>query len=122
MSTPLRMRSRASREKRTSFAAMLLSSFYCAPAKAEVQPNKKNLGPGFRRETGDESADDPQDVGFLHDEQVFAIDADLGARPLAEQDAVAGLDVERRHLAVFRLDAGAQIGRASCRERVCQYV
>src|SRR3546814_11245698 len=95
MSTPLRMRSRASREKRTSFAAMLLSSFYCAPAKAEVQPNKKNLGPGFRRETGDESADDPQDVGFLHDAPVFAIDADPGARPLAQKDTVSGIDSGR---------------------------
>src|SRR3546814_1688610 len=30
---------------------------------------------------------------------------DLGARPLAEQDLVAGLDVERRHLAVLGLGA-----------------
>ena len=40
-------------------------------------------------------ADDPEDVGFLHDEEVLAVDLDLGARPFAEQDLVAGLDVER---------------------------
>src|SRR5690606_32754681 len=47
------------------------------------------------------SADDPHDVAFLHDQQVFAIELDLGAGPLAEQDAVARLDVERRDLAVL---------------------
>src|SRR5438128_11865051 len=53
------------------------------------------------------SADDPQDVAFLHDDQVFTVDLDLGARPLAEQDLVAGLDVERRDLALFALGAAA---------------
>jgi len=36
--------------------------------------------------------EDPHDVAFLHDEVLDAIDLDLGARPLAEQDAVAGPD------------------------------
>ena len=44
---------------------------------------------------------------FLHDQQVFAVDLDLGARPFAEQDLVAGLDVERGDLAVFGAGAGA---------------
>ena len=44
--------------------------------------------------------DDAHDVGFLHDQQFFAIDLDFGARPFAEQDAVAGLDVEGDDLAV----------------------
>jgi hypothetical protein len=48
-----------------------------------------------------DSADDAEDVAFLHDQQVFAVDLDFGARPLAEQHAVAGLDVERGNLAVF---------------------
>src|SRR6187549_1385429 len=51
------------------------------------------------------SADDPHDVAFLHDQQVLAVELDLGAGPLAEQHAVAGLDVERRNLAVFGLGA-----------------
>ena len=57
--------------------------------------------------TVEASADDPQDVAFLHDDQVFARDLDLGARPFAEQDAVAGLDVQRIDLAVFVAGTGA---------------
>src|ERR1019366_6067284 len=45
--------------------------------------------------------DDAQDVAFLHDEQVIAVDLDLGAGPLSEEDAVAGLDVEGGELAGF---------------------
>ena len=53
------------------------------------------------------SADDAEDVRFLHDQQVFTIDLHLGARPLAEQDAVARLHVQRGDLAVFGLGTGA---------------
>jgi hypothetical protein len=52
-----------------------------------------------RRAVG--SADDAQDVAFFHDEQVLAVDLDLGAGPLSEEDAVAGLDVERGELTGF---------------------
>src|SRR4249919_3669026 len=52
------------------------------------------------------SADDPEDVAFLHDDQVFTVDLHFGARPLAEQDLVAGLDVQRRDLAVIGAAAG----------------
>ena len=51
------------------------------------------------------SGDDAEDVRFLHDQQLFAIDLDFGARPFAEQDAVARLDVERGHLAIVGADA-----------------
>ena len=50
--------------------------------------------------------DDAHDVGLLHDQELLAVDLDLGAGPLAEQDAVAGLDVERDELA--GLVAGAR--------------
>jgi hypothetical protein len=53
------------------------------------------------------SADDPEDVAFLHDDQILAVDLDLGARPFAEQDLVAGLNVERHDRALFAADAGA---------------
>ena len=43
--------------------------------------------------------DDAHDVGFLHDQEVLTVDLDFGAGPLAEQDAVTGLDVERVHAA-----------------------
>src|SRR5258707_15874948 len=44
---------------------------------------------------GGTALDDAHDVGFLHDDEVLAIELDLGARPFAEQHAVARLDVER---------------------------
>src|SRR5690606_10768550 len=78
MSTPRSMRWRASALKRTSFAAMYLRSLL----------------------------DDAHDVGLLHDEQLLAVHLDLGARPLAEQDLVALLDVERDQLAVLAPHTG----------------
>ena len=45
--------------------------------------------------------DDSENVAFLHDKQILAVDFDFGTRPLAEQDAIAGLDVERHKLAFF---------------------
>src|SRR5271154_7187407 len=39
------------------------------------------------------------DVGLLHDQELLAVDLDLGARPFAEQHAVADLDVDRDQLA-----------------------
>src|SRR5229473_2365250 len=42
--------------------------------------------------------EDPHDVAFLHDEVLDAIDLDLGARPLTEQDAVADMHVQRNQL------------------------
>src|SRR6185503_12284857 len=41
-----------------------------------------------------------------HDQELCAIDLDLGARPLAEQDAVAFLEVERDNLAILAASAG----------------
>jgi hypothetical protein len=51
--------------------------------------------------SGSAAIDDAHDVGFLHDHQLLAIDLDLGPRPLAEEDAIAGLDIERVNLAVL---------------------
>src|SRR3979409_781543 len=39
------------------------------------------------------------DVGLLHDQEFLAVELDLGARPLAEQHAVADLEVDRDQLA-----------------------
>src|SRR3984885_10123274 len=44
--------------------------------------------------------EDTEDFFFAHDQQFFAVDLDLGARVLAEQNAVAGLDIEREYLAL----------------------
>jgi hypothetical protein len=38
--------------------------------------------------------DDAEDFFFAHDEELFAVELDLGAGVLAEEDGVASLDVE----------------------------
>src|SRR5829696_4624110 len=99
VSTPRSMRSRASVEKRTSLAAMSLP-----PGLGELVSAKGGSG---RLLLGDRLLDDAHDVGFLHDQEVLTVDPHLGAGPLAEQDAVAGLHVEGRHLAALVTGAGA---------------
>src|ERR1700729_2065219 len=51
--------------------------------------------------------DHAHDVGLLHDQKLVAFELDLGARPLAEQHAVAGLDAHRGELAALVATAGA---------------
>src|SRR5258708_10109166 len=51
--------------------------------------------------------DDAHDVALLHDQELFAVDLDLGARPFAEQHSVADLDVDRNELAGLVAAAGA---------------
>src|SRR5208337_210519 len=53
-----------------------------------------------------EAFDHSHDVALLHDEEVFAFDLDFGSRPFAEQNAVAGLDIDRDQLAAFVAAAG----------------
>ena len=50
---------------------------------------------------------DAHDVGFLHDQQVFAVDLDFGPRPFAEQHGVTGFDIKRDEIALFIAGAGA---------------
>src|SRR5687768_6069336 len=88
MSTPRLIRSRASRENFTSLAAMSGS------LSTQIQ-------------CGNLSGAHPEDVAFLHADQVLARALDLGARPFAEQDPIAFLDVERSHLAVLGTSARA---------------
>src|SRR6476661_7978012 len=49
----------------------------------------------------------PHNVALFHDEVLNAIDFDLGARPLAEQHAVADLDVDGDELAALVAAAGS---------------
>src|SRR5688572_21243687 len=91
MFTPSTMRARASPPKTTSFAAMFLTpkiGFLISWGQSSqplcvclVSP-AKSLG-----------FDDCEQVVFLHDQQLVAVDLDGLARVLAEQDAVADLDV-----------------------------
>src|SRR5271168_2363649 len=84
VSTPCSMRSRASVENLTSFADISICSF----------------GEGG-------SGDHAHDVGLFHDQKLIAVELDLGARPLAEQHAIAGLDVHRDELAILVAAAGS---------------
>src|ERR1019366_3557652 len=92
ISTPRRMRSRASVEKRTSLAAIVF----------KLQRRSREV----KRKRGS-SGDDAEDVAFLHDEEVFAVDLDFRARPFSEQNIVADLDVQRNQLAAFVTGTGA---------------
>src|SRR6185437_9815988 len=98
MSTPRSILSRASEENLTSLAAICVQSLRIGWMML--------ISGGFLG--GRDAFDDAHDVGFLHDQEFLAVDLDLGAAPLAEQDPVAGLDVEGNELAVFV--AGARAG------------
>src|SRR5215472_8107009 len=56
---------------------------------------------------GGAAFENAHDVGLLHDEEILAIDLHFGARPLAEQDEVAGLHFRLYALAVLVERAGA---------------
>src|SRR5882724_10404838 len=88
ISTPRSILSRASTENLTSLAAIVDYSLNVGNDVA-----LRGLLLGHRL------VDDAHDVGLLHDQEVLAIDLDLGAGPLAEQHAVANLDVDRDELA-----------------------
>src|ERR1700743_3442735 len=85
ISTPRISRERASAPNRTSFAAMVVVLL--------LLPSGSGLG-GFLGDGGG-GLDDAHDIGLRHDQQLHAVELDLGAGPLAEQDAVTGLDAER---------------------------
>src|ERR1700733_11530107 len=82
MSTPRNILSRASVENLTSLAAIFVF---------------------LQMRSGDHA----HDVGLFHDDQLFAVELDLDARPFAEQHAVSLFDVERDELAVLATGAGA---------------
>src|SRR5215469_9931176 len=102
MSTPRSMRSRASPLKRTSLAGMSFLLDY-----------RINVTVGFSRLCalalggGRGALDDAEHVGFLHDDELLPVDLHLAARPFAEQDAVARLDIEGLKLAVLAARACA---------------
>src|SRR3954462_3004438 len=50
---------------------------------------------------GGKIGENAHDVALLHDQQLLAVELDLGARPFAEQHAVADLEVDRDQLAGF---------------------
>src|SRR5215208_8355889 len=90
--TPLSILARASVENRTSLAAIAAVSL--------VVLLSGGLG------LGGALVAHAHDVAFLHDQQLVAVELDLGAGPLAEQHAVADLDAQRDEVAL--LVAGAR--------------
>src|SRR5215213_994044 len=76
MSTPRSRRSRASDENLTSLADMVGTPIVLVRARCRLG------GLLLRRGL----LDDAHEVGLLHDEEILAVDAHLGAGPLAEQD------------------------------------
>src|SRR6202158_2393569 len=100
MSTPRSMRSRASTPNLTS-----LADIFCF---LEIDEGKRRLS-GLLLGGGD-VGQNAHDVALLHDQELFAIELDLGAGPLAEQHAVADLEVDRDQLAGFVAAARAHSG------------
>src|SRR3974377_285198 len=92
MSTPRSILSRASTENLTSFAAMVAFSEIFVAAQPSWPSGRFPLG-------GAAFLDDAHDVALLHDQELVAVDLDLGARPLAEQDAVSNAHVDGNELA-----------------------
>src|SRR5271154_503333 len=97
MSTPRSKRSRASEEKRTSLADMSLDPSIL---------DKKFCSGGFLLGGGC-AFNHAHDVGLLHDQELLAVDLDFRARPLAEQDPLAGLEFDRGNLAALIAATGS---------------
>src|SRR3984957_17179122 len=97
ISTPRNKRSRASEEKRTSLADISLDP--------SILDKKFCLG-GFLLGGGC-AFNHAHDVGLLHDQEILAVDLDFGARPLAEQDPLAGLELDGGDLAALIAAAGS---------------
>ncbi len=62
------------------------------------------------------------DVALLHDQQLLAVDLDLGAGPLAEQHLVALLDVEGHDLAALVAGTGAHCDHFALLGLLCSRV
>src|SRR5215510_9792972 len=58
---------------------------------AMMRSTERPYGRGLRQHA--------HDVGLLHDQEFLIVELDLGARPFAEQHAVADLEVDRNQLA-----------------------
>src|SRR3974390_1986413 len=109
MSTPRSMRSRASTPNLTSLADIVgFPGLMSVSHPVESAARGRSLRGERRRRVlgglllaGGDVGEHAHDVALLHDQELFAIELDLGAGPLAEQHAVADLEVDRDQLARF---------------------
>src|ERR1700677_4389023 len=81
-------------------------AFARASTDEPVKVVEREIARPFRASEGLPLSEHAHDVGFLHDQQFLTVERDLGARPFAEQHAVAGLDVDRNQLAGSSAAAG----------------
>src|SRR6266852_1787110 len=95
MFTPRSRAARASSLNRTCFGMLVL---LFDRATEMDRPS----GPGRVGYMRPRLLDDGEHVLFLHDQVLLVVDLHLGARVLAEEDAVVGLHVQRDLLAVLR--------------------
>src|SRR5215212_2339248 len=92
ISTPRSMRSRASTPNLTS-----LADIFCF---LEIYVGGKGALSGLLLR-GRDVGENAHDVALLHDQELFVVDLDFGARPFAEQHAIANLQVDWNQLAGF---------------------
>src|SRR5487761_983708 len=99
MSTPRNILSRASVENLTSFADIALF-LRMSDVRDRMADDDDRACLSVLRHLSSVigSGDHAHDVGLLHDQELLALELDLGARPFAEQHAVAGLDADRNEL------------------------
>src|SRR5271165_3991518 len=101
ISTPRINFSRASCENFTSLADMMSHS---ANMRLKMEPPLKSGGFASRLRR---ALDHAHDVALFHDEELLAIELDLGSRPFAEQDAVPDFQIDWDQLAALIPPAGA---------------
>src|SRR5690348_11873027 len=59
--------------------------------------------------------DHAHDVALLHDQEIFAIELDLGTAPLAKEDSVADLDPDGNELTLLVASARAHCNHLALR-------
>src|SRR5260370_32494437 len=106
MSTPRNILSRASTENLTSLAAIWITPFFVRRRRSAPRQQRQASGGFFLGRRLCSALEHAHDVAFLHDQVFDTVDLDLGARPLAEQHAVAGPQVDRDELAGLVTAAG----------------
>src|SRR3990167_2643835 len=107
MFTPSTMRARASPPKMTSFAAILELLKIGFKLAASAYPVSSSSYEKMSGSAGELLLDHCEQIVFLHDQQLVAVDLDSLARVLAEQNAVTDLHVQGDHVALVVLLAGA---------------
>src|SRR5258706_12761135 len=73
-------------------------------------PGSPGMTSSVQRLYGLVSGEHAHDVALLHDQEVLPVELDLGARPFAEQHAVADLEVDWDQLAGFVTAARTDCG------------